>query len=207
MILFQGDVDYIKIQEAIESNPGEYTYSNLNDGFEKLKEAKTVMYEFLSFVRSAYKSNPKTLPNVKLFGAGKDRYFGPVCTRNSPLFPMFKKAAAKTLENGIYKTSSLKWVGREIKSQGAVDTMVLSIGQMFIVFLFMALFSIVSLFILFLECLYFKGPGLFYPSKRDQSENDQQVVPQIKRRSHISRLGSQTRLRWYFTIFRRVIED
>ena len=64
--------------------------------------------------------------------------------------------------------------------------MVLSIGQMFIVFLFMALFSIASLFILFLECLYFKGPVLFYPSQTDQSENDQQVVPQIKRRSHTS---------------------
>ena len=193
--------------EAVESNPDEYLYSDIYDGLQRLEEANTVTYAMESALLAVNKADPKSISNLKTFGKGKYEYWGLLFTLNSPLLPMFRKATQKTFEYGIYKRSTSKWMGGEIKSQGAVDTMVLSIGQMFIVFLFMALFSIVSLFILFLECLYFKGPGLFYPSKRDQSENDQQVVPQIKRRSHISRLGSQTRLRWYFTIFRRVIED
>ena len=142
------------MQEAIEINPDEYLYSNTNEGFEKLKEGKIVMQEFLSFVRSTYKANPNTVPSVKIFGAGKDTYFGPLFTRNSPLIPMFKKAAAKTLENGVYKRSSFKWVGSEMKSEEAVDTMVLSIGQTFIAFVFIVLFVFLSLITLFLECLY-----------------------------------------------------
>ena len=114
------------------------------------------MLEFLSFVRSTYKANPNTVPSVKIFGAGKDAYFGPLFTRNSPLIPMFKKAAAKTLENGVYKRSSFRWVGSEMKSEVAVDTMVLSVGQTFIAFVFIVLFVFLSLITLFMECLYNK---------------------------------------------------
>ena len=69
---------------------------------------------------------------------------------------MFKKAAAKTLEKGVYKRSSFKWVGSEMKSEVAVDTMILSIGQTFIAFVFIVLFVFLSLITLFLECLYNK---------------------------------------------------
>ena len=69
---------------------------------------------------------------------------------------MFKKAALKTLENGVYKRISLAWQGDQINTQTAADTMVLSIGQMFIAFVFMAVFLFLSFFTLCLEYVYLK---------------------------------------------------
>ena len=107
-------------------------------------------------MRGANKKDPKSIPNIKIFGASKNIYFGLVFTRNSPLIPMFKKATSRTLENGVYKRISFQWQGDKINTQTAVDTMVLSIGQMFIAFVFMLLFLFMSLFTLCLECIYFK---------------------------------------------------
>ena len=91
-----------------------------------------------------------------MFGTSKNQYWGLLVSRNSPLIPMFKQAASKTLENGVYKKISFEWQGDQINTQAAVDTMVLSIGQMFIAFVFMAVFFFLSFFTLCLECAYLK---------------------------------------------------
>ena len=77
---------------------------------------------------------------------------------------MFKKATSRTLENGVYKRISFQWQGDKINTQTAVDTMVLSIGQMFIAFVFILLFFFMSLFTLCLECIYFKVSKKFNTS-------------------------------------------
>ena len=107
-------------------------------------------------MRGANKKDPKSIPNIKIFGASKNIYFGLVFTRNSPLIPMFKKATSRTLENGVYKRISFQWQGDKINTQTAVDTMVLSNGQMFIAFVFMAVFLFLSFFTLCLEYVYLK---------------------------------------------------
>ena len=186
VIQLQGDVDYVKIKEALDTNPEEYLYSNMKDGFQRLKVPKTIMCELRSAIRATYKNKPKTVPDMKIFWSGKDQHFGTLCTRNSPLIPIFRKAAAKTLENGLYSRSSSKWVGGAIKSKGAADTMILSIGQMFIAFLFIFLFVIVSLFSLFLECLYIKGPSIFKFWQIDWSANNPQFMASLQRRKIVS---------------------
>ena len=142
--------------EAVESNPDEYLYSDIYDGLQRLEEANTVTYAMESSLLAVNKADPKSISNLKTFVKGKYEYWGLLFTLNSPLLPMFRKATQKTFEYGIYKRSYSKWIGGEIKSQGAVDTMVLSIGQMFIAFLYILLFVFLSLFTLFMECLYKK---------------------------------------------------
>ena len=142
--------------KAVESNPDEYLYSNIYDGLQRLEEAKTVIYASESLIRTVNKADQMVMSNVTTFGQEKYEYWGVLFTMNSPLLPMFRKATSKTFENGIFKRGYAKWLGDEIKSQGAVGTIMLSMGQTFIAFLFMVLFIFLSLFTLFLELL-FKG--------------------------------------------------
>ena len=151
---------------AVESNPDEYLWSNIYDGLQRLEEANTVTYAPESLIRGVNKAGQIDMSNVKTFGQEKYQYWGLLFTRNSPLLPMFRKATSKTFEYGIFKRSYAKWLGDEIKSQGTVGTITLSMGQTFIAFIFIVLFIFLSLFTLFLECLLrgsFKmGPG--FPS-------------------------------------------
>ena len=125
-----------------------------------LEGENTVTYVMESNLRAVNKADPKSLPNIKTFGEGKYEYWGLLFTRNSPLLPMFRKATPKTFENGIYKKSSIKWLGGEIKSQAAGETMVLSMGQTFIAFIFIVLFVFLSLFTLSLEYLFCGVPKM-----------------------------------------------
>ena len=61
-----------------------------------------------------------------------------------------------SFENGQYKRIISKWQGGAIKSQGAVDTMVLSMGQLFIAFMFIICSTFISLICFLIECLHFK---------------------------------------------------
>ena len=147
-----------------------------------LEGENTVTYVMESNLRAVNKADPKSLPNIKTFGEGKYEYWGLLFTRNSPLLPMFRKATPKTFENGIYKKSSIKWLGGEIKSQAAAETMVLSMGQTYIAFIFMVLFLFISLPILLLEIIYSKGPDIFHLSQTDRSENEWQIMALLLRR-------------------------
>ena len=78
-------------------------------------------------------------------------------TENSPLVPLFTKAVTKTFETGQYDRIAVKWQGADIKSLGAVDLMILSPGQVFLIFgVLMALLTC-SIICLSLECIYFYG--------------------------------------------------
>ena len=130
-----------------------------------LEGENTVTYVMESNLRAVNKADPKSMPNIKTFGEGKYGYWG-------PLLPMFRKATPKTFEHGIYKKSSIKWLGGEIKSQAAGETMVLSMGQTFIAFIFIVLFVFLSLFTLFLEYLFNGGP------KMDSGTRGSSIRPQ-----------------------------
>ena len=146
--------------KAVESNPEEYLYSDIYDGLQRLEEANTAIYVVESLLRSVNKEDPVATSTLKTFGKGKYDYWGMLFTMNSPLIPMFRKATPKTFEYGILKRSMAKWLGGEIKSQVAADTMVLSMGQTFIAFIFIVLFVFLSLFTFFLEYLFSGSPKM-----------------------------------------------
>ena len=157
-------------------------YSDIYDGLQRLEEANTAIYVVESLLKSLNKADPVATSTLKTFGKGKYDYWGLLFTMNSPLIPIFRKATPKTFEYGILKRSMAKWLGGEIKSQVAADTMVLSMGQTFIAFIFMVLFLFISLPILLLEIIYSKGPDIFHLSQTDRSENEWQIMALLLRR-------------------------
>ena len=54
----------MKYWKEVESNPDKYLYTGIHNGFERLKEPKTVTYMQESVLRSV--SNINASPNLKL---------------------------------------------------------------------------------------------------------------------------------------------
>ena len=109
-----------------------------------------------SILRGANKANPKSVPTIKTFGSFKSKYFTMIFTENSPLVPMFYQATIQAFESGAYDRLSLNWQGGPIKPVGAVDLLILTPGQVFLIFGIMCFFMVTAIFAFFLEwCCHF----------------------------------------------------
>ena len=68
----KGDQDYVKYWNEVEMNREDHIYSNIEDGFKKLKKGgQVVMHVNDAMVKGAHKSNPYSTPNIKTFGSSK----------------------------------------------------------------------------------------------------------------------------------------
>ena len=75
-----------------------------------------------------------------------------IFTENSPLVPMFYQATIQAFESGAYDRLSLNWQGGPIKPIGAVDLLILTPGQVFLIFGILCFFLVTAIGALFLEC-------------------------------------------------------
>ena len=154
----KGDQDYVKYWNEVEANYENYVYSNIKDGFRKLDkgQAQVVMHALDAMAKGAHKSDPHSTPYIKTFASSKSSYYNLIFTENSPLLPMFKKAATESFETGQYDRISLKWQGDEIRSNDDRDR-VLSSGQVFMNFIYLLCVFIVCLGFLISEILWFNA--------------------------------------------------
>ena len=168
----------------MEENRENHIYSNIQDGFLKLQEGKVVMHAIEAMANAAHKSDPKSTPNVKIFGSSKSSYYNLILNEKSPLLPMFKKAAISSFETGKYDRISLKWQGDKIKSNREMD-MALSSGQAFTNFIFlMSIFIICSgCFCLLMEIFRFHTFDKIYKSKGNFLKVKLQTEYKIRRHS------------------------
>ena len=150
----KGDQDYVKYWNEVEENRENHIYSTIEDGFIKLKKDQVVMHAMDAMVKGAHKLDPYSTPNIKTFGSSKSSYYNLIFTENSPLLPMFKRAAITSFEKGQYDRISLKWQGDEIISNDKRD-MVLSSGQVFMNFIFLFTVLLVCFGCLLLEIFCF----------------------------------------------------
>ena len=98
-------------------------------------------------------TNPKAMPPIKTFGKTRSSYYTIIFTENSPLIPLFFKAATKTFESGKYDRISNKWRGSDIV-QEENGWSVLSHGQVVFNWILLMCMMGYSLVILILECIY-----------------------------------------------------
>ena len=64
---------------------------------------------------------------------------------------MFYQATIQAFESGAYDRLSLNWQGGPIKPIGAVDLLILTPGQVFLIFGIMCFFMVTAIFAFFLE--------------------------------------------------------
>ena len=98
----QGDEDYVKYMEVIAQDKSQYTYPNVMSGVQQLTQPQTIIHAMDGMLRGAYKSNPKSFPNVKSFGATPPYFMNLLLTKNSPLTPILINGVGKTFERGAY---------------------------------------------------------------------------------------------------------
>ena len=113
----QGDPDYKKYWDAVEAPGGreKHAMSGVKEGFGELLKGQTVMHALNSMLRGINLEDPKSVPDIKTFGAEKSSFYNMIFAENSPLVPLFNQAVISMFENGQYERTDLKWKGAEIK--------------------------------------------------------------------------------------------
>jgi len=105
-------------------------------------------------LRGIKNSDPKAVPQIKTFGAEKSSFYNLIFAENSPLVPLFNQAVVSMFQNGQYERTDLKWKGAEIRGSGAVDLLILTPGQVFLIFAIFCFFLCTAMFWLILEWCY-----------------------------------------------------
>ena len=116
-------------------------------------DGQTILHAMYSAITGSQVMNPKAIPPIKTFGKTRSSYYNIIFTKNSPLIPLFLKAATKTFESGKYDRISIKWKGRDIIQEGNRWS-VLSHGQVVFNWILLMCMMGYSLVILILECIY-----------------------------------------------------
>ena len=113
----QGDPDYKKFWDAVEAPGGreKHAMAGVKEGFGELLKGQTVMHALNSMLRGINLEDPKSVPDIKTFGAEKSSFYNLIFAENSPLVPLFNQAVVSMFQNGQYERTDLKWKGAEIR--------------------------------------------------------------------------------------------
>ena len=149
----------MKYWNSVQANRKLHVVNSVQEGFKKLEIGQTIFHIQSGVLKGAMKQSPHLVPNMQTFGGTKPTYYCALFTKNSPLVPLFMKAAIETFENGQYDHISQKWQGADIKSSEVGDFLnsyTLTVGQVFLIFAILSAMITGSFFCLICECFYFK---------------------------------------------------
>ena len=149
-----GDPLYSEFWERVASNQEEYTFQNLEDGLNLIKNERSVIHIGEGDLKSFFKNNPFHQQNLKVFAKSQPQPAGIVVELNSPLTPILRTASTALAEAGIKDALLQEWEGASIPQNAEVETMVLTNGQTILVFLVILMSFGCSILILFCEIKY-----------------------------------------------------
>ena len=149
-----GDPLYSEFWERVASNQEEYTFQNLEDGLNLIKNERSVIHIGEGDLKSFFKNNPFHQQNMKVFAKSQPQPAGIVVELNSPLTPILRTASTALAEAGIKDALLQEWEGASIPQNAEVETMVLTNGQTILVFLVILMSFGCSILILFCEIKY-----------------------------------------------------
>ena len=146
-----GDPLYSEFWERVTSNWEEYTYQNLEEGLNLIKNERAVIHVGEGTLKSYFKNNPFHQQKLKVFAKSQPQPAGLIVELNSPLTPILRASSTALAETGIKYALLKEWEGASIPQNADVETMVLSNGQVILVFLVILSFFGCSMLILFCE--------------------------------------------------------
>lgn len=118
--------------------PGQTVFSNIEEGLDIIQQQRAVIHTFTGMLKGYFKANPFRIQNLKVFAKGRATFYTLIVPFNSPLKPILQLATTKLQEAGTMDYLITKWEGKEIASAGQVETMILSPGQVVLVFFIVA---------------------------------------------------------------------
>ena len=88
-------------------------------------------------LRSFFDKNPFFHQKLRYLARQKPFFGGVITTKNSPLWPIFKKGTTLLRERSLMDKMIRSWVGKELKATADVEKMVVGAGQVVLVILVM----------------------------------------------------------------------
>ena len=146
-----GDPLYAEFWERVTSNREEYTFQNLEEGLDMIKKDRAVIYIGEGQLTSYFEKNPFHQQKLKVFAKSQPQPAGIVVELNSPLTPILRAASTTLAEAGIKDALLKEWEGASIQQNAEVETMVLTNGQVILVFSIILSTFGCSILILFCE--------------------------------------------------------
>ena len=146
-----GDPLYAEFWERVTSNREAYTFQNLEEGLDMIKKDRAVIYIGEGQLTSYFEKNPFHQQKLKVFAKSQPQPAGIVVESNSPLTPILRAASTTLAEAGIKDALLKEWEGASIQQNAEVETMVLTNGQVILVFSIILSTFGCSILILFCE--------------------------------------------------------
>ena len=142
---------YSEFWERVTSNREEHIFQNLEEGLSLIKNERTAIHIGEGELKQYFKNNPYHQQKLKIFSRVPPQAGGIIVQLNSPLKPILQAAFNSLTEAGIKDALLEEWEGSSIPQNDEVETVVLTNGQMILVFLVILFFFGCSILILFCE--------------------------------------------------------
>ena len=130
-----GDYLYAEYWERVTNFREQHEFQNLEEGMSLMKNERAVIHIGEGRLTSYFKANPFHQQNLKVFARSRPIPQGIIFQHNSPLKPILQAAANALTEAGITAAILKDWEGVSIPQNAEFETMVLTTGQVILVFL------------------------------------------------------------------------
>ena len=149
----QGDPDYVKFWERVQSKREETVYNSVGEGLKALQEGQTVIHISERMLKRYFLERPYIQQPIKVFAKAKPEFKTIIVTLNSPLKPIFEFGIRSLMQGGSSDRVLSKWEGPELV-EVPVETMVLNFGQVILGFMITGMICLVAAISFLLELFW-----------------------------------------------------
>ena len=130
-----GDPLYFEFWERVTNMREEHVFQNVEEGLNMIEKERAVIHIGEGRLMSYFNTNPFHQQKLKVFAKSQPQPQGLIVQLNSPLKPILQAASNALTEAGIKDALLKEWEGVSIPQNAEVDAMVLTNGQLILVFL------------------------------------------------------------------------
>ena len=130
-----GDPLYSEFWERVTNMREEHVFQNVEEGLNMIEKERAVIHIGEGRLMSYFNTNPFHQQKLKVFAKSRPQPQGLIVQLNSPLKPILQAASNALTEAGIKDALLKEWEGVSIPQNAEVDAMVLTNGQLILVFL------------------------------------------------------------------------
>ena len=131
----QGDKLYAEFWDRVINLPDETVFNTLQEGLDILLEERAVIHTMTGMLKGYFQANPFRQQSLKVFAYGRAEYYAIIVPTNSPLKPILQMGSSALVEAGTSDYLIKAWEGKGIPQGSLVEVMILTPGQVILIFI------------------------------------------------------------------------